>query len=104
MFNEDLVARQIDGWQQMVENAGGIWVGVQRSLTPDVEEYILFASPAARSKLLCLPVSRMAPENVRAALGIPAETPVLSFKDKMKQRVTALRAILNQIEEEIKND
>ena len=71
---ESYYSRNLPRWQAMVENAGGVWEGVQQVLgglaDADVEPYVMFRAPMGK-KVFVVHVSEMTPERIRRELGIP---------------------------------
>ena len=110
MSIEDLISENIPIWRAMVTEAGGEYVGVQMPLVSlcdkDDEPRVIFTR-AGSTTLLSLTVSAITQEAVNQKLGKKV-TPVHLVeieKVKFTLRIIAarIRAVANEIEEEINN-
>jgi len=98
MQMEDMHLEHIDRWRKMVEDAGGLWVGVQQSFDAvAVEPLVVFSDPISKN-LRALSVSQMTPENVAGKLG----NSKMRWKTFLQGYVARLRAMADEIEDSIK--
>src|SRR4029077_18638703 len=99
---EDTIAEGIPIWKRIVEDAGGLWVGVQMPIFGDgagidCDPVCLFSASHSKTPMY-LSIYDMTEENVKQKLGIPTVSKKTRNSSRLKMILDELHKVAKEIE------